>query len=767
MPNQNLSFTVKAIDEVSDNIKGVGKEVEKLAVLQAKAFQEIAKDAKNATKAVLEFATGGIKIADALDDIAQKTGISTESLSTLGLAAERAGSDMGSVEAGIKTLTRNMAAAADGNADATLAFQRLGISIKDSDGQLRRVEDILPEIADAFKGMKNQTQAAAMAQEVLGKAGVDLLPVLRNGSDGLAKVRDEAGKLGAIISTQTAKAAGELDDTMNDTTKAVTGLQVALGQALTPALQAIHGTLNQIIPALTAFINQHQTIATAATALALIIGGLATAFLGYQAAVMAVTVVLPLFTAALVSAQGAAVALFAIIAAHPFVAFTAATAAATLALTEWLSKKQEEQIARIETGRTIESLIKIQNEEIANLKQQAQDAKGVAADRFNHEIQMREESVKNLEKMLLKRTASEKQANQESTTATRELTKAELDELAKRAEEALKIVQEGGTKLRADRAAQGLAGLAELQARQSAELEAVRLKFSQEGILTVEGEMALMTIRANHRVAREQMQAEENIKNLEMQTQLTNDTAKQFALRKQIIETSVLAGKMTQQQAAQEILLSEKKANDERTANIMRFAGVYTDTFRASFSENLKNLGDFQRAFHAAFVAGLSKTVDAIIDAKVAEIQTTMVAEIGKAQLGGFLSFGATLFAIPLILAAGEGAKALIHSAGKFAQGGIVEGGTPGKDSVMGLMKPKEMVLPPAISNFIVDAVDQARGGGRAAPGGIAGNGNGVNINIGTIENISDVRYIDLLVEKISDRVQFGGARLISSEVLA
>src|SRR3990172_8398936 len=614
---------------------------------------------------------------------------------------------MGSVEAGIKTLTRNMAAAADGNADATLAFQRLGISIKDSDGQLRRVEDILPEIADAFKGMKNQTQAAAMAQEVLGKAGVDLLPVLRNGSDGLAKVRDEAGKLGAIISTQTAKAAGELDDTMNDTTKAVTGLQVALGQALTPALQAIHGTLNQIIPALTAFINQHQTIATAATA------------------------------------------------------------AATLALTEWLSKKQEEQIARIETGRTIESLIKIQNEEIANLKQQAQDAKGVAADRFNHEIQMREESVKNLEKMLLKRTASEKQANQESTTATRELTKAELDELAKRAEEALKIVQEGGTKLRADREAQGLAGLAELQARQSAELEAVRLKFSQEGILTVEGEMALMTIRANHRVAREQMQAEENIKNLEMQTQLTNDTPKQFALRKQIIETSVLAGKMTQQQADQEILLSEKKANDERTANIMRFAGAYTDTFRASFSENLKNLGDFQRAFHAAFVAGLSKTLDAIIDAKVAEIQTTMVAEIGKAQLGGFLSFGATLFAIPLILAAGEGAKALIHSAGKFAQGGIVEGGTPGKDSVMGLMKPKEMVLPPAISNFIVDAVDQARGGGRAAPGGIAGNGNGVNINIGTIENISDVRYIDLLVEKISDRVQFGGARLISSEVLA
>src|SRR3972149_9528429 len=171
MPNQNLSFTVKAIDEVSDNIKGVGREVEKLAVLQAKAFQEIAKDAKNATKAVLEFATGGIKIADALDDIAQKTGISTESRSTLGLAAERAGSDMGSVEAGIKTLTRNMAAAADGNADATLAFQRLGISIKDSDGQLRRGGENLPGKNEALKGGKKKTQAAARGRGGVGEGG--------------------------------------------------------------------------------------------------------------------------------------------------------------------------------------------------------------------------------------------------------------------------------------------------------------------------------------------------------------------------------------------------------------------------------------------------------------------------------------------------------------------------------------------------------------------------------------------------------------------
>lgn len=70
-----------------------------------------------------------------------------------------------------------------------------------------------------------------------------------------------------------------------------------------------------------------------------------------------------------------------------------------------------------------------------------------------------------------------------------------------------------------------------------------------------------------------------------------------------------------------------------------------------------------------------SKLIDMAVDYAVKELGVMAALETGKAAAGGFLSFGVTLLAIPLIAAAAAAAKALIHSAAGFAEGGEIGAG--------------------------------------------------------------------------------------------
>ena len=81
-------------------------------------------------------------------------------------------------------------------------------------------------------------------------------------------------------------------------------------------------------------------------------------------------------------------------------------------------------------------------------------------------------------------------------------------------------------------------------------------------------------------------------------------------------------------------------------------------------------------AMEEAAKSALRAMLDAEIDKQVKSIEIASVAEIGKAQLGGFLSFGLTLLAIPAIAAAATVAKTLLYGImGGFAEGGFVGAG--------------------------------------------------------------------------------------------
>lgn len=117
----------------------------------------------------------------------------------------------------------------------------------------------------------------------------------------------------------------------------------------------------------------------------------------------------------------------------------------------------------------------------------------------------------------------------------------------------------------------------------------------------------------------------------------------------------------------------EKEKLEERLANIKKFQQTAGKSFGKFFSSQISGQKSFNQASEALFKEGLTATIDAIVNKKIAEIGVVQAAEVGKALLEGPGTFGASLAKIPLILAAGAAAKAAIGGI-KFHEGGIVGG---------------------------------------------------------------------------------------------
>lgn len=177
--------------------------------------------------------------ADRLDELSNRLGISTEQLSAWGYAAKLSGSDLESLTGSIQKFAKTVASAADSDSRQAQLFGALGISIKDAQGNLRDIEDLLPEVADRFKSLKNDTTEAALAQELFGRSGAELLEFLNKGSSGLKQMGDEARSLGAVIDGETAASAAKFNDELDKLRVVVNSLFTQLAKELLPELTKV------------------------------------------------------------------------------------------------------------------------------------------------------------------------------------------------------------------------------------------------------------------------------------------------------------------------------------------------------------------------------------------------------------------------------------------------------------------------------------------------------------------------------------------------
>ncbi len=199
-----------------------------------KSVSAIGKTVAAAGLAVLTPLVGAAALFDsmgsALNDMALRTGASVEALSSFGFAAEQAGASLEDVETGLKKMGKLVFAAATGNKEAEASLRRLGLTVAD----LAKLapEDQFRLIASRIAQIQNPTARAAMAMQVFGKTGTQLLPMISE----LAALEERARSLGLVMSTEDAQAADRLGDSWTELKAVGKALVFQVGAALAPML---------------------------------------------------------------------------------------------------------------------------------------------------------------------------------------------------------------------------------------------------------------------------------------------------------------------------------------------------------------------------------------------------------------------------------------------------------------------------------------------------------------------------------------------------
>lgn len=153
-------------------------------------------------------------------DATQKTGLGATAISSLKIAADQSGSSL-------EAVTKGIAKFAKGYKGETEDLQAA-------------LGDVMKQIAEAKPGFEQLT----LAQKHFGKAGADLIPVIRSFDGDLPGLIRHMEDLGVTIDDKAAKAADEFGDQMDTLSAQVAGVGRTIGTELMPQFTSMANTVS-------------------------------------------------------------------------------------------------------------------------------------------------------------------------------------------------------------------------------------------------------------------------------------------------------------------------------------------------------------------------------------------------------------------------------------------------------------------------------------------------------------------------------------------
>lgn len=269
----DAKILISAEDKASAQMKGIERSLDSLGKQATKAGLIMMAAGVAIAAAVFKMADSYTKAGDEVAKMAKRTGWSTEALSEMRYAAKLSGTSIESLEKGMKRMSSTIEDAKDGLSTTTIAFDKLGLSIED-------VKAMSPEeqfwaIANALAEVEHEGTRAALAQDMFGRAGTELLPMLAAGTEGIADMRQEAHDLGLVFTEEASVACEDFQDAITKLKEALAGLGAEIIDDLIPVLENYIEKAIEIVERMTVWADAHPGLAEGLLKLAaiLMVGG--------------------------------------------------------------------------------------------------------------------------------------------------------------------------------------------------------------------------------------------------------------------------------------------------------------------------------------------------------------------------------------------------------------------------------------------------------------------------------------------------------------
>lgn len=194
-----------------------------------------------------------IDAADDMSKAAQKFGIPIEELSRLKYAADLSGVSMDGLGTGVRRLSQNMNDAKNGTGEGLEAFEQLGISVTDAEGKLKSTTAVMAEMADKFAAMPDGAEKTALAMDLMGRSGTDMIPLLNGGSEALKTMLAEADQFGQVFTQDMGSSAEAFNDNITRLKGTFASLAAAITKDMLPHLERFSEWLVENAPQIREF----------------------------------------------------------------------------------------------------------------------------------------------------------------------------------------------------------------------------------------------------------------------------------------------------------------------------------------------------------------------------------------------------------------------------------------------------------------------------------------------------------------------------------
>lgn len=278
-----LAFILSATDKMSRIIdEAVKKSTDKLSAFE-RTTSKIGRSMTKAGTVMLgaSAAVGGSILAVGkstadyagdMFDMARSTGMGVESFQKIAYAAKMSGIEAEKVTTSFIKFDKMIVDAAGGNKTYMQTFKDLGIQIKDSAGNLRQPNEIFEDVAEIFHNTKDGAAKTALAVELFGKSGAELIPMLNDGKSGLQAFYAEAERMGLVLSAEAIGKGDAFSDQLEQIGQQVKGVKLQLGTALIPALSAAAEKIAAVIDKITRWVQENPELAATIGNIAMTVG---------------------------------------------------------------------------------------------------------------------------------------------------------------------------------------------------------------------------------------------------------------------------------------------------------------------------------------------------------------------------------------------------------------------------------------------------------------------------------------------------------------
>ena len=208
--NVNLRAASAQFEQMGNKLESAGRSMQGLSMAAAAVVAAIG---------ALTVKSG--KWADDINTMSKVYHIGTGELQKYSAAAELVDVDVETIAKSHTKLEKSMASAAKGTGANAEAFDKLGVSITDANGNLRSGDEVWQEVIAALGQVENETERDALAMQLMGKSAAQLNPLIEDGGETYKNLADTLAKYDLdFIDQETLDQANAFNDSL-DTIKAV------------------------------------------------------------------------------------------------------------------------------------------------------------------------------------------------------------------------------------------------------------------------------------------------------------------------------------------------------------------------------------------------------------------------------------------------------------------------------------------------------------------------------------------------------------------